>query len=182
MPALERSRQGFWQGSHWNLALCLLDWIWDPAKGGKPSAEIEQQPRRPRIAVPRLSHRTRIEKPASFQFYLGPAGCESAHDLAARLRDRECDMAVADEHDRRRRELERGARRFFGENVLPDRIARACVKEIDAVHSTERLEFLQEVTRLGLQDLGGPARRRRGLVVEVAEIELTERDEVVVAH
>ena len=111
-------------------------------EGGKPSAEIEKQPRGPRIAVARLSYRARIEEPTSLELHFGAPRSESADDLAAVLRDRECNMAVTDEDDGCRRQFKRGACRFLGQNVLPDRIARARVKEVNAMQVSRGFEAL----------------------------------------
>jgi hypothetical protein len=55
-------------------------------------------------------------------------------------------MAVADQNEARRRKLERRQRRLARQDVLPDRIARAGVKEIDALLGGLRLEW----TEIGL--------------------------------
>src|SRR5207249_3276608 len=78
-------------------------------------------------------------------------------------------------------QLEGRAGRLFGEDVLPDRVARTRVEELDAFDRGERSQTGEERPRLFGQDLRRPRRCRGGLVVEVADGELAEHDQVVVA-
>ena len=151
------------------LVLSLLDWVFDATKNGKPLLEIEQQPCRPRIAVPRLTDRAGIEQPSPLELHLGLGRCETACDLLAVERQRERDMAVADEHERGVGELERCAGGLFCQHVFPDRIARACMEEIDAVDGSGRLEPLQESARFLGQDTRRPGCRRRSFVIELSD-------------
>ena len=80
--------------------------------------------------------------------------------------DRERDVAVADEHERPLGQLEGGARDVGREHVLPDRVARARVEELDAVALAARLERLEERARARrastprVQRAAAPRRRR----------------------
>ena len=51
---------------------------------------------------------------------------------------------MADEHDRRRRQLERRARRLLREDVLPDVITSARMEELNVVALGDGLETPQE--------------------------------------
>ena len=150
-------------------------------KRSKHPLEIEQQPGRSGIAVARLADGAGIEQPAPVELQVGPAGSKTAGDAAVRGGDGERDMAVSDENDRRCREVEGRLRRLLGQDVLPDGIARARVEEVDAVGCAGGLKALQKRAR-ALRELPcRPDCRRRRLVVEVADADLAERDEVVVA-
>src|SRR5215217_9194433 len=121
------------QPSLTHLVLRLFDRICDPLESSKHSVEIEQQPRGLRIAVTRLAHGTGIEDPAAVELDLGSAGGEATGDGAVSVRDGERYVAMADEHDWSLRQFERCLRRLLGEDVLPDRVACARVKELDAI-------------------------------------------------
>ena len=86
-----------------------------------------------RVAVARLADRARVEEPAAgLQVDLGAARRVAA-DRPAAVDDRERDVAVADDRDLGAGVGDRVARRFPGEDVLPDRVARAAVVETDAL-------------------------------------------------
>src|ERR1700675_4104343 len=123
-----------------HLGLRALDRIWDPAELGRPLVEIEQQPGRARIAVTGLADGAGIEQPPAVQRDLGAPGCRPAADAAVVRGDRQRDVAMPDEDERRVRELERRVRRLLCQHVLPDRVARARVEQVDAIDLTERLQ------------------------------------------
>ena len=106
---------------------------------------------------------------------------ERAGNVATVDRQRERDVAVADEHERRRRQLERRLRRLLAQNVLPHRVARARVEQLRARRLAVRREAAQECLRLVRQDAVRPQCRGCGLFVEVAHRQLAERDEIVIA-
>ena len=89
-------------------------------------------------------------------------------------------MAVADEHERRVGEVEGGMRGFLREHVLPDGVARAGMEELDAVVRGVGLEAGEELPRRLRQHARGPGRGGGRLVVEVADGELAENDQVMV--
>ena len=112
-------------------------------------------------------------------------------DLAAALREAagervpaelegDRDVAVADEHERCGRVGERLAGDVLAEHVLPDRVARAGVEELDAGPLALRLERLEELARLGLEHVGRPGRARRRVGGEVRQLDPPDRGEVVV--
>src|SRR5205814_10164423 len=126
------------------LALCLLDRIWDPVEDSKPPLEVEQQPCGTWVAVAGLANRARVQQPASVQLNAEPVWRDPADDLLAVEEERERDVAVSDQHERRVRELERRPRRLLREHVLPDRVACAGVEEIDTVQLRGRPQSLEE--------------------------------------
>src|SRR4051794_35463088 len=138
--------QRIWQPPFANLLLGSLERVGDAAKPGAAGAEVEQEPGRARVAVARLSDRARIEQEPRVrpEIDVGVSGSVPAAEPAVRVHDRERDVAVADEHERRLGQLERGLDRVGGEHVVPDRIARARVEELDPVASPGRAELRQE--------------------------------------
>src|SRR5215204_6035160 len=62
------------------LVLRFHDWICDAAKRGKPRLEVEQEPGRVRVAVPRLAHRAGVEEPPALELLGRPSGSEPALD------------------------------------------------------------------------------------------------------
>ena len=75
---------------------------------------------------------------------VGVVGCDAACNLSFPQIQCERDVAVADEHDRRRRQLERRARRLLREDVLPDVITSARMEELNVVALGDGLETPQE--------------------------------------
>jgi Zn-dependent protease with chaperone function len=161
--------------------LRLFNRIWDPAERSKHPVEIEQQPGRLWIAVPGLADRARIEQPAPLEGDLGTTRRETALDAPVDERDCQCDVAVSDEHEAGRGQLERRLRSLLRQDVLPDRITRACVEEVDAFGLSGGLEALEERAGLRREDLRRPDRGGCRLVVEVTDAEPAERDEIVIA-
>src|SRR3954454_17012757 len=115
-----------------HLGLRLPNRIFNPVERRKPPFEVEHEPGSARIAVARLANRARVEDPASVQLHLRARPCGAARNALTVEFQGERHVAVAHEHQRRGGQVERGPRRFFGEDVFPDRVARACMKEIDA--------------------------------------------------
>ena len=84
-------------------------------------------------------------------------------ELVASQCDLERDVAVADEHERLLGQPEGRERGLVGEHVLPDRVARAAVEEVDAVRAAEGLQRLEVRARARRQHSpsSAPQRRRR---------------------
>ena len=164
-----------------HLTLRLGDGIVDAAEGGGLPLAIEQQPGRAGVAVSGLADGAGIEEPAALQLDLGSARRETAEYLPAVERDRKGDMAVTHEHERGIGELQRRARGLLRQDVLPNRISRAGVEEVDPLGLSGGPEALEKGARVLRQHLRRPEGRGGRFVVEVADRELTEDDEVVVA-
>ena len=88
--------------------------------------------------------------------------------------DRERDMAVADQHERRGRRLQAELRDVVAQDVLPDRVARAGVEELDAVAHGRRRQRLEPGALLGAEHGARPARRDPGVAGEVGEVDRAE--------
>ena len=71
---------------------------------------------------------------------LGAAGRQASGQRIAIPAERQRDVAVADEHERRSRFENADQRDLLGEDVVPHRIARTAVEELDAGSLGERLE------------------------------------------
>src|SRR5579862_88248 len=96
--------------------------------------EVNQQPGRVGVAVPRLTHRAGVEQKAVLaERELRVRRREAAHDAGPVTGKRKRDMAVADENERRRGEAETLVRHLVAEHVLPDRVARARVEQLDVL-------------------------------------------------
>src|SRR5206468_914263 len=81
----------------------------------------------------RLADRAGVEQPATLELELRSRRCDAAGDVVARLAESERDVAVADEHERRRRHAQAHPRDLFAQYVVPDRIARTAVEELDGL-------------------------------------------------
>src|SRR5665213_1095588 len=93
------------RGPH--LCLRLFDRIRNSPKGCPSRVDVNQEPRGARVAVPGLAYGTWIDQPAcARRIELGAAVREAAVQPHTVPGERQCQMAVADEHDRRGRELE----------------------------------------------------------------------------
>ncbi len=178
---LETSRQRLRKARLADLRLRSLDRIADTAKQSPTCVEVKHKVAGARIAVARLPDGARIEEPSLVaEVHLGSGGREAARDRAAREREGEGDVAVADEdrllagHPERRR---RDPRR---EDVLPDGVTRASVVEADAPADGGRRGRLEERLRVLVEDGGRPASARGSVVRELVEIESAEDAEVVV--
>jgi len=146
--------------------------------------EVEHEVRGARVAVARLADGARVEQPAAVgEVDLAAALRKPAREgVAVRQAQRDRDVAVADEDELRRRQLERLADDGLAQHVLPDRVARTRVERLDAVPLGLRLELAQVVERLRLEHVDRPARARRGVRRERRQVDLPERGEVVVAE
>ena len=92
-----------------HLALRALDVVLDAAEARVLRVEVEQEIRRARVAVPRLTDRARIEeRPDAAELELRAVRRDAACELVVGLDDLQRDVAVPDEHERRVGELERG--------------------------------------------------------------------------
>src|SRR6185369_1361167 len=92
-----------------NLLLGSLDRVGDAAKLGTAGAEVEQEPGRPRVAVPRLPDGAGVEQEPRVrpEIDVGVLGRVPAAELAVQVHDRERDVAVPDEHEWLLGQLER---------------------------------------------------------------------------
>ena len=85
-----------------------FDVVLDAAEARVLRVEVEQEIRRARVAVPRLTDRARIEeRPDAAELELRAVRRDAACELVAGLDDLQRDVAVPDEHERRVGELER---------------------------------------------------------------------------
>jgi len=107
-------------------------------------------------------------------------GLRVARELVVLEPDRQRNVAVTDEHDRRGGREQADVRGLGAQHVFPDRIARARVEELGAVLARLRIQRGQERARSGVQLLARPARGGRRVAVEFLDAELPEDDEVVV--
>ena len=110
-----------------------------------------------------------------------PSGATAPLEVAVRERDRERDVAVADEHERRDGHLERGQGRLLADHVLPDRVARARVEELGAIDLRLRFESLEEGAVLVEQHRPRPPHDRSRVRAELLQVEPSEDAQVVVA-
>ena len=154
------------------------------ARGGNAPCpvEVELEPGRPRIAVPGLPDRARVEEPASLgEVDLRAVGSEvTCHDTVDDP-DREGDVAVPDEDDRGHGRLQRIAGGPLVDHVLPDRVAGAPVVELGALDLRLRREALEIRAVLVEQHGLRPARRDGRVRCEIVQVELAEDAEIVVA-
>ena len=109
-----------------------------------------------------------------------PLGGEAAVQDVVFQRDRQRNVAVADEHERRLGQLERDAGHVCREHVLPDRVARARVEELDPVPRALRPQRLQERARAFREHGARPARRHDRVAGELLQVDLAEHPEIVV--
>ncbi len=143
--------------------------------------EIQEQVSGTWIAVPRLTDGTGVEeRPRAVQLELRVGRGHAAVEPITGLNDAQCDVAVPDEDERRVCELERRARRLVAEHVLPDRVARRAVVELDTVSGSRRLERFEERLRLRLQHFPGPPGRDCRLAAELLQIDRAPYGQVVV--
>src|SRR5262249_34699635 len=165
-----------------DLRLRLLDRIRGSPERCPPHLFVNQQPGGTRIAAARLADRARIEEPPPVrEVDLVVLGGHAAAELVAAPGEREGDVAVADDHERRRRQAEAQERRRLAEDVVPHRVDRAAVVELRARARRRRLERAQERERLRLDHLARPARGGGGVAVELVDGERAGDGEVVVA-
>src|SRR5262249_12221205 len=164
-----------------DLVLGQRDLVLDTAVHGSAGVEVDQQPRGARVAVARLADRARVEQPAArAERGLGAVGREPAVQDVVRQRDRERYVAVSDEHDPRLRQLERRGGCLGRQHVLPDRVARTGVEELDAVAPAQRLLRLQELPRALGQHAARPARGLDRVAGELRQVDRPEHAEIVV--
>src|SRR5512132_1406441 len=128
--SLEPSRERPGEPALAHLALRSLDRVCDAMERSKPPFEIEQEPGGAPIAVARLADRARVEEPSAGELELGSGRGDAANDRFAVECERQRHVAVADENQRCFGQLERRAGRLFGEDVFPDRVARARVEDL----------------------------------------------------
>jgi hypothetical protein len=149
---------------------------------GARGFEVELEPGGTRVAVARLPDRAWVQEPARVvERRLGPVWRGRPAQVSICERDRERDMAVADEHERRDGHLERGQGRLLADHVLPDRVARACVEELGAIDLRLRLEALEEGAVLVEQHRARPPHDRSRVRAELLQVEPSEDAQVVVA-
>src|SRR5436190_10161642 len=101
--------------------LCLrpLDRIEDAPERRGRFAQVGKEPGGTWIAVARLPDGPRIDEPATRELDAGTTVLDPARHIVAIDRQRECNMAVPDEDQRRTRQLERRAGGLLAEHVLP---------------------------------------------------------------
>src|SRR5262249_42213102 len=140
-----------------DLGLGLLDVVGDAAEMGLPALEVDPQVGRPRITVARLADRARVEQPAALaQLELAAALGQTAGQLVSAELEGDRHVAVTDQYERCGRVGQRLTDDVLAEHVLPNRVARARVEELDAGPFGLRLERLEELARLGVKDVGRP--------------------------
>src|SRR5262249_3860847 len=165
-----------------DLRLRLFDRIRGSPERCPPHLFVNQQPGGARIAAPRLADRAGIEEPPPVaELDLGVLGGPAAAEPAGAPGEREGDVAVADDDERRSRQAEAQERRRLAEDVVPHRIDRTPVVELGARSRRCRRERAQEGKRLRLDHLPRPARGGGGVAVELVDREGAGDGEVVVA-
>ena len=143
--------------------------------------EVELEPGRPRVAVPRLADRARVEEPAR----LGEVDLRAVRREVARRGPVPIRPRARRGCGRRGRaappSISSASRAVLGEHVLPDRVARAGVVELGAVALACGLEALEDRrgARRGARSASSARRRRRRC--ELLEVDRAEHAEVVVA-
>ena len=179
---LETSRQRLREAALANRRLRPLDGVRNTAKDCPSVVEIKHEVRGARVAVARLADRPGIDEPAlaRLKIQFRSSRGKPAVEPAARERERERDVAVADENERLARRGEGCERDLGREDVLPHRVARARVVEPDGAAPRRRLERLEVLPGLVRQDGTGPARADRGVVRELLEVEAPEHAKIVV--
>ena len=90
-------------------------------------------------------------------------------------------MAVADEHEWSCRLAEALDRCGLAEHIVPDRVARAAVEELDSVGSADRLEAAEPGALRLAEHALRPDRRRRRVAAELGHLEHAQHGEVVIA-
>src|SRR5439155_15414193 len=110
----------------------LLDRIRGSAERCPPSLFVNQQPRRARIAAPRLADGPRVEQPAPVgEIDLRSLGRDAAAEGVTLPGERQRDVAVPDEDERRLRQAKAQKGGRLAEDVVPDGVDRAAVEELD---------------------------------------------------
>lgn len=122
-------------------------------EGSKHPVEIEEQPGRPRVSVTGLADGAGIEEPPAFELHLRAPGGKAALDLTFAHPDRERDVAVSDEDERRPGQFERRPRGLLGQHVLPDGVPRTRVEEVDPFGLAGRLQAREKRARVLGQDI-----------------------------
>src|SRR5581483_9687242 len=136
--------QGLWKPSLADLCLCLLDRIWGTAERCPPGPIVNQQPGGARVAAARLPDGPGVEEPAALrEVDRGALVGDAAADRLAVPREGERDVAVADEDDRSGGQPEAEVRRGLAQDVVPDRVDRASVVELDPGPLGRGLEGLE---------------------------------------
>src|SRR4029079_381634 len=128
-----------------NLFLGAGDVVLDPAERCSAGLTVEQQPGRARVTVGRLADRAGVEQPPPGpERRLGAGRGETAVQDVVLERDRERHVAVTDEQERRSGQLERHPCGLRREHVLPHRVTRAPVEQLDPVALALWPQRLQE--------------------------------------
>src|SRR5436190_24021183 len=127
-----------------NSRLRALDGVCNAMEAAKPRIRVELEPRCVRVAVARLPDRAGIEQPAAVELHLGSRRSETAAQLPVVETDPQRDVAVPDEHERRVCREQARVRRLRTQHVLPDRVARARVEQLDVTDDCARLELAEE--------------------------------------
>src|SRR5262249_51275363 len=164
------------------LPLRPLDVVLRTTEGRPAGVEVEEQPRRMRVSVPRLADRARVqEQPPVVDLALDALRRVLGQDFAIGELGDDGNVAVPDEDDRRLGVREGGLDGLGVEYVLPDRVPRASVVELDVADRRTRLEPREEGLRFLVEDSLRPLDRAAGLRVELIDVDVAEDDEVVVA-
>ncbi len=146
--------------------------------------QVEDRPRGTRVEVAGLAHRTGVDEP--------PAGLERQGLLAAHetpveapvIAQAPCarEVRVADEDDARGVGVEGGARLLAGDDVLPDRVARARVEQRHLAVWVLGLECREAVEGVPVEARAGPLDGRAGVCRELLRPHAADGGEVVVAR
>ena len=97
------------------------------------------------------------------------------------VRERQGDVAVADQQDGRLGEAQALERDLLAEHVVPDRVARARVEELGLVARPGRLERAEPGAVLLAEHVTRPVGGAGRIAAELREIERADHREVVVA-
>src|SRR5947208_7100508 len=150
-------------------------------RSGQP-VEVEQQPRRARIAIARLADAARVDQPFAGGEIESRAVAPrlAGRELALAARERQRHVRMADEAKAMALLVQAQLGQQRREHVLPNGVARAGVVEADDALLRLRAQRLQEGEVFGRDHLSGPLRRQAGATRELAQGDLAGDGEVVV--
>ena len=150
--------------------------------GRRLALEVEQQVGGPGIAVARLAHRPGVEQEgAAGKSDLGVGGRKARDEIVARIPVHQRHVAVANQRELRRLQLETDRRGVIVDHILPDGVADAAVVELHARSLAAGRQRAEDAHRLGGDRRGGPARRRSRVGGEHGDVDRVGHNHVVVS-
>src|SRR4051812_3382463 len=133
-----------------------------PRRGRR--GRVQEQPGGPRVAVARLADGAGVDEPLAVADRGALAGAPglAGRDVALRAVEAQRHVGVPDQADAPRLLVEAQLGEQRAQDVLPDRIARACVEEPDLTLVALWLQAGEPVDVVAVEHLLGPAGRDRG--------------------